>query len=64
MFTERFLRDKKGASPTPDERNRLEAAVSEIRTLQPRGMPRPRCRAALAIMIEAVGTRAGASVLV
>lgn len=44
MFTERFLRDKKGASLTPDERNRLEAAVSEIRTPQPHGMPRPRCR--------------------
>lgn len=61
MFTERFLRDKKGASPTPDERNRLEAAVSEIRALQPRRMPRPRCRRSAGD--EAVGTPSGASVL-
>lgn len=36
MFTERFLRDKKGVSLTSEERARLEAAISEIRTLEPR----------------------------
>jgi hypothetical protein len=64
MFTERFLRDKKGASPTPDERNRLEAAVSEIRALQPRRMPRPRCRRSDGDDDRSVETRAGVSVLV
>ncbi|NIJ34053.1 Crp/Fnr family transcriptional regulator [Sphingomonas oligoaromativorans] len=36
MFTERFLRDKSGVSLEPAERDRLEAAISEIQTLAPR----------------------------
>jgi hypothetical protein len=36
MFTERFLRDKKGVSLTHEERVRLEAAISEVRTLEAR----------------------------
>lgn len=36
MFTERFLRDKKGVSLTAEERAQLEAAISEVKTLQPR----------------------------
>jgi len=36
MFTERFLRHRRGVQLEPDERARLEAAVSEIRTLPPR----------------------------
>lgn len=36
MFTERFLRDRKGVHLQPDERERLEAAISEVRTLAPR----------------------------
>lgn len=36
MFTERFLRDKKGASLTAEERVRLERAIGEVKTLQPR----------------------------
>lgn len=33
MFTERFLRDKRGASLSADERARLEAAISEVRSV-------------------------------
>lgn len=36
MFTDRFLRDKRGASLSPEERARIEAAISEVRTLDPR----------------------------
>lgn len=36
MFTERFLRDKRGVRLEPSERARLEAAVREVQTLQPR----------------------------
>lgn len=36
MFTERFLRDKKGVSLTGEERARIEAAISEVKTLEPR----------------------------
>lgn len=36
MFTERFLRDKRGAILTATERARLEAAISEIKTYKPR----------------------------
>lgn len=36
MFTERFLRDKRGASLTADERARIEAAISEVKTFGPR----------------------------
>lgn len=36
MFTERFLRDKRGVSLDFDERERLEAAISEIQTVEPR----------------------------
>lgn len=36
MFTERFLRHKRGASLTAAERARLEAAISEVRTYKPR----------------------------
>lgn len=36
MFTERFLRDKRGVWLEPVERERLEAAISEIRSLEPR----------------------------
>jgi CRP-like cAMP-binding protein len=36
MFTERFLRDRRGVSLTPEERVRLEIAISEVRTLEPR----------------------------
>lgn len=36
MFTDRFLRGKRGISLSPEERDRLEAAISEIQTLEPR----------------------------
>ncbi|MBK6413061.1 Crp/Fnr family transcriptional regulator [Sphingopyxis sp.] len=36
MFTERFLRDKRGASLTADERARIEGAIGEVKTLAPR----------------------------
>lgn len=36
MFTERFLRDRRGVNLEVDERARLEAAISEIQTLPPR----------------------------
>lgn len=36
MFTERFLRDKRGASLDATERARLEAAISEVTTFGPR----------------------------
>lgn len=36
MFTERFLRDKRGASLDAAERARLEAAISEVKTVGPR----------------------------
>ncbi len=36
MFTERFLRDKIGATLSVDERTRLERAISEVRTLDAR----------------------------
>ncbi len=36
MFTERFLRDKRGVSLTEDERARLEAAIFEVRNFPPR----------------------------
>ncbi|MET0239085.1 MAG: Crp/Fnr family transcriptional regulator [Sphingobium sp.] len=36
MFTERFLRDKSGVVLLPQERERLESAISEVRTLAPR----------------------------
>ncbi len=36
MFTERFLRDRRGVRLEPAERERLEAAITEIRTLEPR----------------------------
>ena len=36
MFTERFLRDKRGASLTDEERVRLEAAIGEVKTIAPR----------------------------
>ena len=36
MFTDRFLREKRGVSLTPAERERLEAAISEVRTLEAR----------------------------
>ena len=36
MFTERFLRDKRGASLDAAERTRLEAAISEVKTVGPR----------------------------
>lgn len=36
MFTERFLRDKRGVSLTPDERQRIESAVFEVKTFAPR----------------------------
>jgi CRP-like cAMP-binding protein len=36
MFTERFLRDKRGARLTDQERARIEAAISEVRTVEPR----------------------------
>ena len=36
MFTERFLREKKGVYLDQDERNRLEASITEIRRLEPR----------------------------
>lgn len=36
MFTERFLRDSRGVRLEPVERERLEAAISEIQTLEPR----------------------------
>ncbi|UZW57436.1 Crp/Fnr family transcriptional regulator [Sphingobium sp. JS3065] len=36
MFTERFLRDKRGAVLEPAERERLERAVRQVRTLSPR----------------------------
>lgn len=36
MFTERFLRDKRGARLTAMERARLEGAISEVKTFRPR----------------------------
>jgi len=36
LFTERFLRDKRGVRLEPDERDRLEAAIKDVRTLAPR----------------------------
>lgn len=36
MFTQRFLKDKRGVSLEPQERAALEQAISEIRTLAPR----------------------------
>lgn len=36
MFTERFLRDKRGITLEPKERSCLEDAIREIRTLPPR----------------------------
>ncbi|MEJ7926923.1 Crp/Fnr family transcriptional regulator [Sphingobium sp. AN641] len=36
MFTERFLKDKRGARLEPHERALIEAAITEIRTLAPR----------------------------
>lgn len=36
MFTERFLRDKRGVLLEPSERERLEAAISEIQVVPPR----------------------------
>jgi CRP-like cAMP-binding protein len=36
MFTERFLRHRRGVSLDSQERSRLEAAISEIKTLPPR----------------------------
>lgn len=36
MFTERFLRDKRGVSLTAEERARLEGAIVEIKTFPPR----------------------------
>ena len=36
MFTERFLRDKRGVSLELGERERLEAAIIEIQTVEPR----------------------------
>jgi CRP-like cAMP-binding protein len=36
MFTERFLRDKRGASLDANERARIEAAITEVKTFGPR----------------------------
>ena len=36
MFTERFLRNKRGVHLDPEERARLEAAISDVRTVEPR----------------------------
>jgi CRP-like cAMP-binding protein len=36
MFTERFLRDKRGGALTQEERARLEAGIKEVRSLSPR----------------------------
>jgi len=36
MFTERFLRDKRGASLEVNERARIEGAISEVKTFGPR----------------------------
>jgi CRP-like cAMP-binding protein len=36
MFTERLLRARRGIKLEPDERRRLEAGISEVRTLAPR----------------------------
>ena len=36
MFTERFLRDRRGVRLEVEERNRLEASIEEVRTLEPR----------------------------
>lgn len=36
MFTERFLRDKRGVSLDASERKRLEAAISEVKSIGPR----------------------------
>jgi len=38
MFTERFLRGKRGVELEPQERARLEAAITEIRTVDSRTM--------------------------
>jgi len=36
MFTERFLRDKRGVHLERDERDRLEASITEIQLVEPR----------------------------
>lgn len=36
IFTQRFLRDKRGVRLEPEERDRLEAAIDEVRTIGPR----------------------------
>jgi len=36
MFTDRFLRNRRNVSLSPDERGCLEDAVSEVRTIEPR----------------------------
>ncbi|GAB7552130.1 Crp/Fnr family transcriptional regulator [Novosphingobium sp. 11B] len=36
MFTDRFLRYKRGVSLFPDERVRLEASITEVQTIEPR----------------------------
>jgi CRP-like cAMP-binding protein len=36
MFTEKFLRNRRGASLTAEERHALEEAVHEVRTVEPR----------------------------
>lgn len=36
MFTERFLRHRRGVSLEPEERSRLESAISDIKILPPR----------------------------
>ncbi len=36
MFTDRFLRYKRGVSLSPEERTRLEASITEVQTIEPR----------------------------
>ncbi|MGK2911717.1 MAG: Crp/Fnr family transcriptional regulator [Sphingobium sp.] len=36
MFTERFLKERRGAALDPEERRLLEQAIAEVRTLAPR----------------------------
>jgi len=36
MFTERFLRSRRGARLEPEERARLEAAITDVRLVEPR----------------------------
>lgn len=36
MFTERFLRHKRGVELTTEERSRIESAISEVKTVPPR----------------------------